>query len=82
MILVDIQLISEGRSKKYYNSGQVFVSFRNIAGPVCRDTWGLNEANVICKDMFNENAVADFVQGNFQMFEGPVLISDIGRAHS
>ena len=63
MILVHIRLWPIEKSKKFgYNSGQVQVFFKDRWGPICRDTWSWNEANVVCKSMFNETAATDFEQ--------------------
>lgn len=61
--------------------GRVEICFNNTWGTVCDDSWGSNEATVVCRQLgFSPTGSLATVLAFFGQGTGPILLDDVGCA--
>ena len=57
--------------------GRVEVFYRGKWGKICRNEWGITDAQVICRQLGFKDTLAEFLGSDVQNSEIPFLMSDV-----
>eukprot|EP00731_Ephydatia_muelleri_P004260 Em0002g436a len=75
----DVRLVGSGST---ISQGRVEVCYNNTWGTVCSDSWDLNDAIVVCKQLGYYGTSYVYTNGYFGLGTGPIMLTGLGCTSS
>ena len=75
IILITVRLVSSTNS---LSSGRVEVFYNGTWGTICDDSWDLQDADVVCRQLGYDGALSAPRAAAFEKGTGPIWLDDVG----